>query len=42
MGAWILSLDGDLDPLTGVEWIGIVCAQGTNGVCVSGYSVGIH
>ena len=27
MGAQSISLDGDLDPMTGVEWIGLVCAQ---------------
>ena len=32
----------DLDPVTGVEWIGLVCAWGTNGACVSGYPAGIH
>jgi hypothetical protein len=25
-GAWSLSSDGDLDPLTGVEQVGLVCA----------------
>ena len=35
MGAWSPSLDGDLDPMTGVEWVGLVCAWGTNGACVS-------
>ena len=33
---------GDLDPMTGVEWVGLVCAWGTNGACVSGYPAGIH
>ena len=42
MGAWSPSLDGDLDPVSGVEWIGLVCAWGTNGACVSGYPTGIH
>ena len=41
MGAWSPSLDGDLDPVTGVEWVGLVCAWGTNGACVSGYLAGI-
>jgi hypothetical protein len=26
VGAWSPSLDGDLDPSTGVEWVGLVCA----------------
>ena len=42
MGAWSPSLDGDLDPVSGVEWIGLVCAWGTNGACVLGYLAGIH
>ena len=42
VGAWSPSLDGDLDPLTGVEWVGLVCAWGTNEACVSGYPAGIH
>ena len=25
-GAWSPSLDGDLDPMIGVKWIGLVCA----------------
>ena len=37
MGAWSPSLDGDLDPMTGVEWVGLVCARGTNGAFVLGY-----
>ena len=40
MGAWSPSLDGDLDPMTGVEWVGLVCAWGTNGLCVSGTQLG--
>ena len=28
--------------MTGVEWVGLVCAQGTNGACVSGYPAGIY
>ena len=36
------SLDGELDPVTGVEWVGLVCAWGTDGACVSGYLAGIH
>ena len=42
MGAWSPSLDGDLDPLIGVEGVGLVCAWGTFGACVSGYLAGIH
>jgi hypothetical protein len=42
LGAWSLSLDGDLDLLTGVEWIGLIYAWGINEVCVSGYLAGIH
>ena len=42
MEAWSPSLDGDLDPVSGVEWIGLVCAYGTNGACVSGYPARIH
>jgi hypothetical protein len=26
LGAWSPSLDGDLDPLIGVEWVGLACA----------------
>ena len=37
MGAWSPSLDGDLDPLTGVEWVGLVCVWGTSEACVPGY-----
>ena len=32
----------DLDPMTGVEWVDLVCAYGTNGACVLGYPAGIH
>ena len=41
-GAWSPSLDGDQDPMTGVEWVGFVYAWGTNGACVLGYPAGIH
>jgi hypothetical protein len=34
LGAWSPSLDGDLDPLIGVEWVGLTCAWGTSKVCV--------
>jgi hypothetical protein len=27
-------LDRDLDPVTGVKWIGLVCARGTNKACI--------
>jgi hypothetical protein len=33
LGAWSPSLDGDLDPLTGVERVGLICAWGTNEAC---------
>jgi hypothetical protein len=36
------SLDGDLDPLTEVERVDLVCAWGTNEACVSRYPTGIH
>ena len=42
LGAWSPSLDGDLDPVTGVEWVNLVCAWGANEACVSGYPAGIH
>jgi hypothetical protein len=34
LGAWSPSLDRDLDPLTGVERVGLPCAWGTSEVCV--------
>jgi hypothetical protein len=34
LGAWSPSLDGDLDPVTGVERVGLVCARGTDETCV--------
>jgi hypothetical protein len=40
--AWSPSLDGDLDPLTGVERVSVVCACGTNEACISRYLAGIH
>ena len=40
-GAWSLSLDGDLDPVTGVKWVGLVYVWGTSETCVSGYPAGI-
>jgi hypothetical protein len=33
-GAWSPSLDGDLDLSTWVEWVGLVCAWGTNEACI--------
>jgi hypothetical protein len=36
LGAWSPSLDGDLDPLIGVERVGHVCARGTDEACVLG------
>jgi hypothetical protein len=39
-GAWSLSLDGELDPSTGVAWVGLVCTRGINEACVSGYQLG--
>ena len=42
MGAGSPSLDGDLDLSSGVEWVGLVCAGGINGACVSGYPAGIY
>jgi hypothetical protein len=40
--AWSSSLNGDLDPLTGVERVGLIYAWGTDEACVSGYPAGIH
>ena len=42
MEAWSPSLDGDLDPVTGAEWVGLVCAWGTNEACISRCPAGIH
>jgi hypothetical protein len=33
-GAWSPSLDEDLDPVIGVEWVSLVCAQGIDKACV--------
>ena len=41
-GVWSLSLDGNLDPLRGEWWVGLACAWGTSGACVSGYPAGLH
>jgi hypothetical protein len=42
LGAWSPSLDEDLDPLTEVKQVDLVCAWGTSDACVSGYPAGIH
>jgi hypothetical protein len=34
LGAWSPSLDRDLDPMIGVERVGLVCARGTDEACV--------
>jgi hypothetical protein len=34
LGAWSPSLDRDLDPVTGVERVSLVCARGTDETCV--------
>ena len=41
-GARSPSLDGNLDPVTGVECVSLVCAYGINGTFVSGYLARIH
>jgi hypothetical protein len=33
LGAWSPSLDRDLDPVTGVERVGLACAWGTSEAC---------
>ena len=40
--AWSPSLDGDLDPLTGVGRVGSVCTLDTSRACVLGYLAGMH
>jgi hypothetical protein len=35
-GSWESKFGGDLDPSTGVEWVGLVCAWGTSEACVFG------
>ena len=35
-------MDGDLDPMIGVKWVGLVCAGGINEACVLGYPVEKH
>jgi hypothetical protein len=42
LGAWSPSLNEDLDTLTRVEWVGLVCAWGTDEACVSGYPAGLY
>jgi hypothetical protein len=42
LGAWSHSLDGDLDPLTGVEWVSLICARGTYEACILGYPARLH
>jgi hypothetical protein len=32
--AWSPSLDGNLEPVTGVERVGLACAWGANEACV--------
>jgi hypothetical protein len=34
VGAWSPSLDRDLEPVTGVEWVGLACAWGASETCV--------
>jgi hypothetical protein len=34
--AWSPSLDGDLEPVIGVEWVGLACAWGVSEACVFG------
>jgi hypothetical protein len=34
LGAWSPSLHEDLDPLTGVERVGLICTWGTSEACV--------
>jgi hypothetical protein len=42
LGAWSPSLDGELDPLAGVERVDLICAWGIDEACVSRYPAGIH
>ena len=42
LGAWRPSLDRDLDPLIGVEQVGLVCAWAISEAYVSGYPARIH
>jgi hypothetical protein len=34
VGALSPSLDRDLEPVTGVEWVGLACAWGASEACV--------
>jgi hypothetical protein len=34
VGAWSPSLDGNLEPVTGVEWVGLARAWGVDEACV--------
>jgi hypothetical protein len=34
VGAWSPILDGDLEPVTGVERVGLACAWGASEKCV--------
>jgi hypothetical protein len=34
LGTWSPSLDEDLDPVTGMERVGIACALGTSEACI--------
>jgi hypothetical protein len=34
VGAWSPSLDGDLEPVIGVERVGLACAWGASKACV--------
>jgi hypothetical protein len=40
LGAWSPSLDRVLETLTGMEWVGLVCARGIDEACVPGYQLG--
>jgi hypothetical protein len=42
LGAWTPSLDGNLDPLTGVKQVGLTCVWGTSEACVFWYPAGLH
>jgi hypothetical protein len=39
VGAWSLSLDGDLEPLTGAERVGLACVWGASKRVFFGYPV---
>jgi hypothetical protein len=42
LGAWSPSLNEDLDTLTRVERIGLICVWGTDEACVLGYLAGLY